>query len=137
MLLIHNWNCTIKVLTAEVVTCQLANDVAADMRIGLVRPTQRTALGILDAASLFRYCQSFGSISSMQVFGPTRRCFFLHRLFLCGRPDMTSNASVFIRNFCVPYTMKIDIVAVTVEASRDVGMTPVHILCMERLMDVA
>jgi hypothetical protein len=50
---------------------------------------------------------------------------------------MTSNASVLIRNFCVPYAMKIHIAAVTVEVSRDVGTTPVHILCMERLMDAA
>jgi hypothetical protein len=84
---IHNWNRTTIVLIAEVATYQLADDVAADTRIDPVRPTQRTALGILDVAALFRYCQSLGLISGMQVFGPTRRCFFLRRPFLRGRPE--------------------------------------------------
>jgi hypothetical protein len=107
------------------------------MRIGLVRSSQRTALGTLDVFAFFRYCQSFGLIDGLQVFGLTRRCFFLRRLFLCGRPDMTSNSPVLIRNFCVLYTMKIHIAAVTAEAGRDLVTTPIHILCMERLMDVA
>jgi hypothetical protein len=50
---------------------------------------------------------------------------------------MTSNSPVLIRNFCVLYTMKIHIAAITAEAGRDLVTTPIHILCMERLMDVA